>query len=264
MKKKISLWMALCGSLLLCVLSCVLALTVYPTLSKGNFTNAMKIPNPNPLNDQGADIWDRVGDHANSPYFYNLDFYNMESSDSRFIIPKFKTLQQSSWWSCGQASIMMVLEHYGVLGEWNEKSLAELCNDHSDEHIGTCLDQMIEILNGVGGFDLVTTYDYQDNLDKIDKTFFLEQIKAGYPVLVGWNDWGGHWEVVIGYDTMGTVHEGDDMLILADPFDTSDHNQDGYIAVSADRFICNFTFYDFFPDDHTRDKCLIVVKASAN
>ncbi|MEG1578304.1 MAG: hypothetical protein RR336_06035, partial [Oscillospiraceae bacterium] len=58
----------------------------------------------------------------------------------------------------------------------------------------------------------------------------------------------------------GAEHEGDDVLIFADSFDTSDHNQDGYGVVSAERFIENFTFYDFLPADHIRDKCLIVVK----
>jgi len=228
--------------------------------STGNFTDEMKIPITRSLNDQGADRYDRKGDHPDSPYFYSADFYNMQSTDTRFILPKFKTIQQTSWWSCGPASVMMVLDHYGVLGNWNEESLAALRTDHSDRHIGTCLDQMIEMLNGAGCFDLVTTYDYKDKLDEISFAFFREQIKAGYPVLVGWNDWGGHWEVIIGYDTMGTESEGDDVLIFADPFDTSDHNQDGCGVVSADRFLSNFTFYDFFPEDEPRDKCFIVVK----
>ncbi|MEG1781445.1 MAG: papain-like cysteine protease family protein [Clostridium sp.] len=263
MKKKIPLWAALCGSLVLCAVCCALLLTLRPALPTGNFTNEMKIPNAHPLNDGGADVWNRMCDHADSPYFYNLDFYNLKSTDSLALLPHFKTLQQTSDWSCSSACILMTLEYYGVSGDWNEGSLAALRSDHSQQHTGTCMDQMIEILNGVGGFDLVTTYDYGDNLDEINMAFLRRQIQAGYPVLVGWNDWGGHWEVIIGYDTMGTEHEGDDVLIFADPFDTSDHNQDGYGVVSADRFIGNFTFYDFFPTDHIRDKCLIVVKPQA-
>ena len=94
-------------------------------------------------------------------------------------------------------------------------------------------------------------------------SFMKEQIQSGYPVIIGWNDWGGHWEVAIGYDTMGTEHEGDDVLIFADPFDTTDHNQDGYGVINAERFICNFTFYDFFPADHLRNKCFIIVKLAS-
>ena len=56
-------------------------------------------------------------------------------------------------------------------------------------------------------------------------------------------------------------YEGDDVIIVADPFDTTDHNQDGYGVYGAERFIYNFTFYDFFGDapDHARDKCFVAV-----
>ena len=42
---------------------------------------------------------------------------------------------------------------------------------------------------------------------------------------------------------------------------TTDHNQDGYGVYGAERFIYNFTFYDFFGDapDHARDKCFVAV-----
>ena len=95
----------------------------------------------------------------------------------------------------------------------------------------------------------------------VDMAFIRERIAAGIPILVGWNDWGGHWQVIIGYDTMGTEYEGDDVIIVADPFDTTDHNQDGYGVYGAERFIYNFTFYDFFGDapEHARDKCFVAV-----
>ena len=61
---------------------------------------------------------------------------------------------------------------------------------------------------------------------------------------------------------MGTDYEGDDVIIVADPFGTTVHNQDGYGVYCAERFIDNFTFYDFFGDalDHLRDKCFVAVK----
>jgi hypothetical protein len=155
----------------------------------------------------------------------------------------------------------MVLNYFGMRGDWNEESLAALRENHEDQHIGTCLDQVIDMFEAVGGFELTTTYDYADNLDAITMSFVREQIAAGHPILVGWNDWGGHWQIIIGYDTMGTDYEGDDVIIVADPFDTTDHNQDGYGVYGAERFIYNFTFYDFFGDapDHARDKCFVVV-----
>ena len=64
--------------------------------------------------------------------------------------------------------------------------------------------------------------------------------------MVCWNDWGGHWQVIIGYDTMGTETTQDDVIIVADPYDTTDHNQDGYGVYGAERFYYNWTMYDFF------------------
>ena len=58
------------------------------------------------------------------------------------------------------------------------------------------------------------------------------------PIMVGWDEWGGHWQVIIGYDDMGTVEKTeDDVLILADPYDTTDHNQDGYVIKGFERLV---------------------------
>ena len=76
--------------------------------------------------------------------------------------------------------------------------------------------------------------------------------------MVGWNDRGGHWQVIIGYDTMGTETEQDDVIIVADSYDTTDHNQDGYGVYPAERFYYNFTFYNFFPEEELNDMVFIV------
>ena len=49
--------------------------------------------------------------------------------------------------------------------------------------------------------------------------------------MVDWIDWGGHWQVIIGLDTIGTDDTEDDVLVMADPYDTTDHYQDGYYTV---------------------------------
>lgn len=46
--------------------------------------------------------------------------------------------------------------------------------------------------------------------------------------MVDWVDWAGHWQVLIGIDTCGTESVYDDVMILADPYDVTDHYQDGY------------------------------------
>ena len=56
-------------------------------------------------------------------------------------------------------------------------------------------------------------------------------------MMIGWDEWGGHWQTIIGYDSMGTEGTQDDVLILADSYDTTDHNQDGYVVESFERLV---------------------------
>ena len=66
--------------------------------------------------------------------------------------------------------------------------------------------------------------------------FVINNLKAGVPIIVNDIDWGGHYRVIIGYDTMGDDYMGNDVIIMADPYDTTDHQQDGYNIVPAQRF----------------------------
>lgn len=228
----------------------------------GNYSDEMKIDKGTVdlAPEAGADSVERDGDHADSPYFSRLDFYHMTSTDTLTILPKFQTYQQTSESSCGVVSALMVLNYYGMLGDYTEESLAMLRNEAGDYKLSgaTSLKQAISIFEHVGGFQLESTYDYSDYFDEygyvangeIYEVISLEMIqsylKEGIPVMVAWNDWGGHWEVVIGYDTMGTETTQDNVLIVADPYDTTDHNQDGYGVYGAERFYYNWTMYNFF------------------
>jgi len=242
---------------------------VQPEPQKGNFTDDMKIPYTTDLSpEDGADSVERDGDHEGSPYFSNIDFYNKTGTDTLTILTKFKTQQQTSEWSCGVSTALMALEWYGKLGDYNEQTLSELRKPsaYSERLPGgsvpsaTSLQQMIDIFEAVGGFDIYSTFDCgEDIYDVFTLGYIQETLKAGNPVLVGWNDWGGHWQAIIGYDTMGTEFESDDVIIVADPYDTTDHNQDGYGVYGAERFIYNFTFYNFFPEEDLNDMTFLVV-----
>ncbi len=76
----------------------------------------------------------------------------------------------------------------------------------------------------------------EDATDSYFVRWLLSHLKTGRPVLVEWGDWDGHWMAIIGYDTMGTPGIGDDVIIFADPYDTSDHWQDGYYFYPAERW----------------------------
>ena len=65
----------------------------------GNYSNEMKLDYRTDYADGGANTVERQGDHEDSPYFYHVDFYHAESGDGLYILPQFKTIQQTSWWS---------------------------------------------------------------------------------------------------------------------------------------------------------------------
>ena len=44
-----------------------------------------------------------------------------------------------------------------------------------------------------------------------------ELLAKGIPMMVGSDEWGGHWQVIIGYDNMGTAGTQDDVLIDGGP-----------------------------------------------
>lgn len=225
----------------------------------GNYSSEMKIPYKANLDPEyGADSVERAGDHQNSPYFSTLDFYNMESTDTLTILTGFQTQQQTSEWSCGVSSALMILNWYDALGEHDESTLAAFRSNGLDA-AATSLRQATEIFAGVGGFDVYSTFDCADTVhDVFTLDYICETLAGGTPIMVGWNDWGGHWQVIIGYDTMGTETTQDDVLIMADSYDTTDHNQDGYGVYGAERFLYNFTFYNFFPEEELNDMCFLV------
>lgn len=229
------------------------------TRPHGSYTDEMKIPYTADLDPEyGADSIERAGDHKDSPYFSTLDFYNMESTDTLTILTHFKTQQQTSEWSCGVTSALMILNWYHALDDYNEETLAKF-RSNGVEPGATSLRQAMEIFEGVGGFDLYTTFDCAESVYDVFTLDYIQQtLAAGQPIMIGWNDWGGHWQVIIGYDTMGTETTQDDVLIVADPYDTTDHNQDGYGVYGAERFIYNFTFYNFFDEDELNEMCFIV------
>ena len=77
-------------------------------------------------------------------------------------------------------------------------------------------------------------------VDNAADSYFVKWLKnhleAGRPIMVEWGDWDGHWQAIIGYDNNGTSTLGDDILVFADPYDTSDHWQDGYYYYPLERW----------------------------
>lgn len=216
---------------------------------------------------RGASSYEGAGDHYDSPYFKHPDFYNMKSKGSLTIISNFKTYQQTTEYHCGPASALMVLNHYGTT-DADELSIGEVMNTHRGADGGEPEDptEMGTTVYGMVGYFKSIGWHVESSLDGAPfgeddadgfKNWVVSNLKANTPILVEWVDWGGHWQVIIGYDDMGTEHFGDDVLIMADPYDTSDHYQDGYYIVNAERFFYMWFDTIYQPEDQQYEQWVI-------
>lgn len=199
---------------------------------------------------EGASAYNGAGNVKNSPYYASLDYYNLVSTEALTLLPRYKTYQQTTEITCGPAAALTVLNHFGN-SSWDELSIAKIMG--TKEKVGTDTAGMIRFFKQIG-WDVnssvavanknhttfATVQDFRD--------FVIAKLKNNTPIMVENIDWGGHWRVIIGYDTMGTDTTADDVLIMADSYDTADHRQDGYVVNPAEKF-----FYMWF-DAHMLPK----------
>jgi hypothetical protein len=211
--------------------------------------NALPYPDGYDTVSAGASAAAGQGDFPVSPYFPRLDFYNMKSGGSLIMLEKFRTYQQTTEWSCGSATALMVLRHFGD-DRYDELAIAEMMGSNplpADGKpqpgvlYGTTAAGMLKFFQAAGYRVSSSLASKGENgatfSDPADfRSWLLAQLAGNTPIMVDWLDWGGHWQAIIGYDTMGTETVYDDVLILADPYDVGDQSQDGYYVFSAFRF----------------------------
>ncbi len=200
------------------------------------------IPFPPGIPLGGAAAYLGTVDHTPSPYHKHPDFYRMSSTSSLTLLSKFKTYQQTTEYTCGPAALVMAAYYRGTY--LNELEVA--AGAGTTEELGTSTEQLVNYLQSTGW--QVRSSLTEPNVASLK--FLKRQLNKGNPVMVEWVDWAGHWQVVIGYDDMGTPgNESDDVLIVADPYDTSDHLQDGYGIVQADRFQYMWFDHNLLPEN---------------
>ena len=210
----------------------------------------------------GASSYDGIANVSNSMYFTVIDFYNMKSTKDMTVLPNYKTYQQTTEVTCGPASALTVLHHFGET-KYKELEIAEIMGTHKDRNFsnlgdvgvadergefGTSTSQMVHFFNEIGwavetSITMADESGYTFEGPEDFKEFVIQKLKDNTPIMVENIDWGGHWRVIIGDDTMGTPeNNSDDVIIMADPYDTSDHMQDGYTYANAERFF--YMWYD--------------------
>nr|WP_312215047.1 C39 family peptidase [Clostridioides sp.] len=244
--------------------------------SKTKVENTISFPKGYDIKSSGASSYANSGDHEDSPYFKDLDVYNMKSSDTLTVIPKFKTYQQTTEYTCGPVSALMVLEHYGEKGN-EELKIADIMQSNKDINgnnkekpgvanekgeYGTSTAGMVKFFDQIGwNVTSSLTEADKDGYSFTDpeefKNWVIKNLKNETPIMIEWIDWAGHWQDIIGYDTMGTDDFGDDVIIFADAYDTSDHNQDGYYIYPAERFFYMWQDRNVLPDDHAIQQWVI-------
>ena len=187
--------------------------------------------------EEGSFVKQGKHDFLNSKYFNYIDIYNTKSSGSLILLEKFKTYQQTSEYSCGIAALIMAVYYLdGTI--LDETEMAKIAGSHEDD--GTSMEGLEKAISSLG-------YIYDSKLNYTDETspsrdeeefakYIKDTLKNNESIIVSSNDWGGHYSVIIGYDDMGTEDMADDIIILADPYDTSDHMSDGYTIFNYERY----------------------------
>lgn len=196
-------------------------------------------------------------DVANSPYYKPLDVYNMQSTGSRVMLTHFETRQQHTEYTCGPVAAQMVLDYYHSNGVLDEITIGKIMG--TDSIKGTDV-------AGMAQFFKKMSWKVTDSRDTSAPATYEEFIKwvknnlnEGTPIIVENVDWGGHWRVIIGFDDMGTDVGDDDVLILADPYDSTDHVRDGYNVSSAARFYYMWFDHQLFPSGQ-QDRIYLIAK----
>ncbi|MCX6280038.1 MAG: C39 family peptidase [Bacteroidetes bacterium] len=141
-----------------------------------------------------------------------------------------KSYQQTTEYTCGPAAVLSLLNYLGKTGD--EMTIAKEMGTSTST--GTNPDQMTAWLNNHG---FIASWHEEGTLEML-----RENLNKKIPTLIEWSDWGGHWALVVGYDTRNTETLVDDVIIFADPYDRHDDFKDGLTWFNAQRFY--YMWYD--------------------
>ncbi|NOU47830.1 MAG: hypothetical protein HOO86_12315 [Bacteroidales bacterium] len=146
------------------------------------------------------------------------------------ILLNVNSYQQTTDYSCGPAAIISLLRFLGHDG--NEMTIVNEMGTSTTT--GTNPEQMVAWMND---HRFIASWHEEGSLELI-----RENLSNNIPTLIEWSDWGGHWVLVVGYDTRNNDLLSDDVIIFADPYDYHDDSRDGLTWFNAERFY--YMWYD--------------------
>lgn len=223
-----------------------LAFTVRKTNKVPSIPKDQRIPIKGSINStiSGAAAYENTADHIPSIYYKEFDFLNDNPSKILHLIKGFKTYQQTTDYSEGPSAALMALNYLGITNV-TEKDLSDLTdtgypwklNSHGKTATtATAMAQAMRTFNlNVETNAGTETTAWNGNTHKFED-WLKESIDKGMMVLTKHIDWENNWHVIIGFDDMGTAETADDVIIIADPYDTTDHRQDGYVIWPIERY----------------------------
>ena len=173
-------------------------------------------------------------ENNSSPYYITKDFYNMESSWSLHILSQYTSYQQTEEYSCWCAAVLWALKYYWI-DEYDEMTI---CSEiWTSVLTWTSPDWIISFINKIW-LNIFThaADDYFFSTPEDFEDYIIVKLDSWFVTLVDWLDWWWHWQAIIWLDTMWTEDLNDDVLIMADPADDTDHNKDWYYITPLTRF----------------------------
>jgi len=183
------------------------------------------------------------------------DFYGLSSAKNLTLLPV-RGYQQTTNYTCGPAAIMSLMHYYGMLQDSQMTSTTELkiaremgISDNSP----STMPKMVSWLEEHG---FIVKYGEKGNL-----AMLRENLHENIPTLVEWVDWGGHWDVVTGYNVGGEIPRNEkDTILFADPSAHFDNVKyiDGITTFNPDRFASMWFDAKYGPSGHLIEGIYIV------
>ena len=188
-------------------------------------------------------------DVVDSSYYTFNDFYNMKSTNEDYpltLFPNFKPYQQTMENSSAFACLVMLFNYMGkdITGDFSELSLVNKYESYTSSTVkggNVNEDTLIEFINSLNaGVTAEEGYNvgYEKTWEKLLSPTIAQELASGKIILTRYQSATGFgWKLIIGIDRMGTESVLDDTLIFADPFDVSDHYQDGYFLARLGNYM---------------------------
>ena len=234
--------------------------------------------------EQGAYSYHGIGNHLDSEYFKILDVYNMKPTKNRSILTNFKTYQQTSEFTSPCSLIIMILTYYNMeapterdcsldFGLDPEGGCAKDTYNRTEVFEKSTIPKFSAKLRNKYNLDVISSENFtEETIPFEDEATFgkwvKENINEGNIIIVLYNDWAGQYAAIIGIDDMGTELTNDDVIILADAYDTADHLQDGYTIWSLEKFynLWQYSYISFYKDDDSLNhgQFILVKKPKSN